>query len=93
MALRVTLLTQEQCAFCDQAKAILKRLAPEYGLMVETLDLAAPEGQALAEQSGMLFPPGILIEGQPFSYGRPSERALRQALDRYAVPGQQKPRT
>jgi len=33
-------------------------------------------------KGGLLFPPGILIDGEPFSYGRPSERKLRHELDR-----------
>jgi hypothetical protein len=47
-----------------------------------TLDMASPEGQRLAMQGGLLFPPGILIDGKPFSYGRLSERKLRRELDR-----------
>ena len=38
--------------------------------------------QRLATQGGLLFPPGILIDGEPFSYGRLSERKLRRELDR-----------
>ncbi len=78
----VTLLTQENCAFCEQAKEVLDRLSAEYPISVETLDLATPEGQALAERGGMMFPPGIFISGEPFSYGRPSEKKLRRELDR-----------
>lgn len=85
MTLRITLLTQEDCAFCDQAKAILQVLAGEYSLLIETLDLNTPQGQTLAEQGRVLFPPGIFVEGQPFSYGRPSERALRRELERRLV--------
>lgn len=79
--MNVTLLTQEHCAFCTEAKAILDRLAPEYGLVVTTLDLAAPEGQALAMRGGIMFPPGIFLDDEPFSYGRLSERKLRRALE------------
>jgi hypothetical protein len=32
--------------------------------------------------SGLLFPPGVLIDGQPFSYDRLSERKPRRKLDR-----------
>ena len=34
----------------------------------------------MARAAGIMFPPGILIDGEPFSYGRPSERKLRRAL-------------
>jgi Glutaredoxin and related proteins len=78
----VTLLTQQDCAFCEQAKKILGRFASEYALDVVTLDLATPEGQALALKGGILFPPGVFIDGEPFSYGRLSERKLHKDLER-----------
>jgi glutaredoxin len=80
--MHVLLLTQEQCAFCTQAKETLNRLAAEYGFTVSTLDVSTPAGEAVAVQSGMLFPPGIFLDGEVFSYGRLSERKLRQALER-----------
>jgi|GraSoiStandDraft_41_1057321.scaffolds.fasta_scaffold1506944_2 glutaredoxin len=85
-AMNVLLLTQEQCGFCAQAKEILNRLAPEYGLSVSTLDVSSPEGEALAVCSGILFPPGIFLDGEPFSYGRPSERRLRREIERRLKP-------
>jgi len=78
----VLLLTQQDCSFCDQAKQLLNRLAAEYRISVTTLDLGSPEGQALAERGGVLFPPGIFVDGQAFSYGRPSERKLRREIER-----------
>lgn len=78
----VLLLTQANCAFCDQAKELLDRLAAEYPLSVTTLDLGTWEGQALAERGGIMFPPGVFLDGEPFSYGRPSERRLRRELER-----------
>ncbi len=83
--MEVTLLTQENCAFCEQAKDILDRLSGEYALSVSTVDLGTPEGQALAERGGVMFPPGIFVGGEPFSYGRPSEKKLRRELDKRAV--------
>jgi glutaredoxin len=76
------LLVRENCAFCDHAKRILDRLGEEFQIEVSTLDLAAPEGEELATRGGLLFPPGIVIEGRPFSYGRPSEGRLRRELQR-----------
>jgi hypothetical protein len=29
-----------------------------------------------------VFPPGVFLNGEPFSYGRLSERKLRRELDR-----------
>ena len=78
----ILMLTQEHCGFCEQARDILERLSHEYWLSLATLDMGSSEGQRLAAQGGLLFPPGILINGEPFSYGRLSERKLRRELDR-----------
>lgn len=80
--MHILLLTQEQCGFCEQAKEILNRLSAEYSISLSTLELNSSEGQTLAERSGVLFPPGILIDGKPFSYGRLSERKLRREIER-----------
>ncbi len=78
----ILLLTQENCGFCEQAKNILERLSREYWITITTLPMDSPEGQELATKGGLLFPPGILLDGEPFSYGRLSERKLRRELDR-----------
>ncbi len=80
--LQITLLTQAQCGYCEDAQETLRRLASEYPLEVTALDIASPDGQTLAQRAGVLFPPGVLIEGSPFSYGRLSERKLRRELGR-----------
>jgi glutaredoxin len=84
--MHVLLLTKEQCAFCAQAKVILDRLSVEYGFEVSMLDLSSKEGEALALRSGVLFPPGLFLDGEPFSYGRLSERKLRKELERRRRP-------
>ncbi|MQA13486.1 MAG: thioredoxin family protein [Pseudonocardiaceae bacterium] len=78
----ITLLTQEQCRFCDLAKEILDRVGHDYPLQVREVDLATAEGQRLATAVGVLFPPGVLLDEGAFSYGRLSERKLRRVLDR-----------
>jgi thiol-disulfide isomerase/thioredoxin len=80
--MEVLLLTQAHCSLCDHAKQVLERLAAEYPLAVSVQELASPEGRALAERAGILFPPGVLLDGEPFSYGRLSERKLRRELNR-----------
>lgn len=82
--IRVTLLTSADCGFCDDAKAMLARLASEYPLAVEVVDLRSPLGEELAARGGMLFPPGVFLDGAAFSYGRLSERKLRRAIERRA---------
>ncbi|MBW3644587.1 MAG: glutaredoxin family protein [Actinobacteria bacterium] len=77
---KATLLTKADCALCDRAKGVLERLADEGALDVELVDLSSPEGEEIAVAAGMAFPPGLLLDGEPFSYGRLSERKLRREL-------------
>ena len=82
---QITLLTQTSCAMCELAKEILARLGNEYPLSVTEVDLRTDEGERLAAEAGVLFAPGVLVDAQPFSYGRLSERKLRRLLDRRAA--------
>lgn len=82
MTVEVTLLTQDACGFCDDAKQVLDRLAGEFPLAVTEVDLRSAEGERLAVEGGIMFPPGIFVDGEPFGYGRPSERKLRRELER-----------
>jgi glutaredoxin len=79
--IRVTLLTQDDCTFCNHAKDVLARVAADYPLEVEEIDLGSPAGQALAVGEGVFFAPGVLLDGALFSHGRLSEEKLRRALD------------
>ncbi|HEX2863846.1 MAG TPA: hypothetical protein VHN99_04710 [Deinococcales bacterium] len=81
----ITILTQESCAFCGQAQALLERLKDTFEFEVQTLEFNSPEGERLAMAGGLMFPPGILIDGRPFSYGRLSEGRLRRELAARAV--------
>ena len=76
----VTILTQASCTFCVQAKEILSRLALEYPLNFHQEDLNTEVGRALAIKHGVIFAPGILINGKLFSFGRLSEKKLRKHL-------------
>lgn len=78
--MQVTLLTQEDCRYCEDAKRLLARLVDEYPLSVREVKLSTDEGQRLALRGGVMFPPGLFLDGEPFSYGRASERKLRKAL-------------
>jgi hypothetical protein len=61
---------------------VLDRLSTDYPLSISTLSVDSPEGQALAERNGILFPPGILIDGEAFAYGRLPERKLLRELEK-----------
>jgi hypothetical protein len=52
---------------------------------VTAVALRTDEGKRLGAEAGVLFAPGVLVDGQPFSHGRLSERKLRRLMDRRAA--------
>ncbi len=78
----IVLLTQPACDLCDHAKEVLLRVAPDYDLTVRELSFDSSDGHALAQRHRLLFAPGVLVDGAPFSHGRLSERKLRRELAR-----------
>lgn len=81
---RITLLSQDNCGFCERAKQVLARVGVRYPLQIIEISLDSPEGQAIAASAGILFAPGVLVDDQPFSFGRLSERKLLRALEKRA---------
>jgi len=81
-AIRIVILTQQDCGSCEAAKAIVERLARKYPLSVSAILFDSSDGISLAEEGGVLFPPGIFINGKRFSYGGLSERRLRMEIER-----------
>lgn len=79
-AVRLTLLTQANCAYCDHAKDVLARVAADYPRSVTEVDLDTPQGRELATRHGVLFAPEVLLDDQPRGYGHLSEKRLRKAL-------------
>jgi glutaredoxin len=77
----ITLLTQTDCGLCEHAKQVLDRVGQDYPLQITEIDLASEHGQHLAARAGVVVAPGLLIDGQPFSFGRVSERKLRRTLN------------
>ena len=82
----VTLLTAPACHLCDQAQKILVRVIEDYELTVETVPITTEQGRRLVAEHRVAFPPGVLIDGRTFSFGRLSERRLRRELERRKVP-------
>lgn len=78
----VLLLTQPACQLCDHASDVLERLSAEYDLTVRCVSFDSAEGNTLATRHRLMFAPGVLVDDQPFSYGRLSERRLRRELAR-----------
>ena len=89
---RVTLLTAPHCKLCGHALAVLERVSQDTPLTIETLALDSAEGRAALGSEAFPFPPVILLNGQAYSYGRLSERRLRNDLaeraDRQPVSGE-----
>lgn len=83
---RVLILDAPGCRYCGDAKALLARLAAEFALEVETTGAHGEPGRSLALEHGVLFPPGIFIDGRLVQYGRPSEGRLRAHLGKLGVP-------
>ena len=81
-ALTLTLLTQEDCKWCEDGKAILAELSAEFSLSTVEVDLASNDGQRLAADHRLLFAPGLIADGQLIAHGRLSRRALRRDLGR-----------
>lgn len=82
---RVTLLTQHACTYCEHAKEVLARVGHDFDIDVEEISLESDEGRSLATRHAVMFAPGVLIDGRPFGYGRLSERKLRKELTRHSV--------
>lgn len=76
----ITLLTQDDCRLCDHAKEVLARVGQDHPLRIEEIDLGSQQGRALATRAGVMFAPGVLVDGASFGFGRLSERKLRKAL-------------
>jgi glutaredoxin len=81
-AVNVTLLTQPHCALCDHAKEVLARVGQQYRLHITEIGLGSEDGRRIAQSAGVVFAPGVLIDGQLFSFGRLSHRRLTRDLDR-----------
>lgn len=88
----VTLLTQADCSYCEQAKDVLARIQPDHPVEIVEISLGSDEGKRLAADHGILFAPGVLVDDEPFGFGRLSEKKFRRKLQE--IPdGAPRPRT
>lgn len=75
----LTLVTQEECHFCEHANGVLGKL----GVAVREISVDSDEAQALAEQGIPLAFLPVLTDGERvIAYGRFSEKRLRKELGR-----------
>jgi hypothetical protein len=78
----LTLLTQPDCGWCSDGKEVLAALAQEFPVRVDEVDLHSDRGRLLAADHGLLFAPGLIVDGRLIAHGRLSARALRRHLTR-----------
>ena len=76
---QVTLITRVGCHLCDDASALLRRLAGELGFGYDEIDVDADRDRR-NEYSDRV--PVILIDGREHGYWRVEEARFRAALDR-----------
>jgi glutaredoxin len=77
---RVTLYTRRNCPLCDEAARLLRRLAPEFGLEVEEMDI---EGDATLLERYRDSIPVIALEGEPLLSAPLRETHVRAVLARH----------
>jgi Glutaredoxin-like domain (DUF836) len=73
----VTLLSRPGCHLCDEARAVIGRVAADLGLSWDERDITASPSD-LARYSEMV--PVTLIDGVQHDFWRVSEQRLRAAL-------------
>jgi hypothetical protein len=74
---RITLLGKPGCHLCDDARAVVERVAQDLGVAWEERDITASPGD-LAEYGEMI--PVVLVDGVQHDYWRVNETRLRTAL-------------
>ena len=74
---RVTLLTRPGCHLCDEARAIIERVAADLGVRWNERDITASEAD-MKEYGEMI--PVTLIDGVQHDFWRVDEGRLRRAL-------------
>jgi glutaredoxin len=79
VAPRITLLSRPGCHLCDEARAVIERVAADLGVGFEErdIDLSADD---LAQYSEMV--PVTFVDGVQHDFWRVSEERLRAALRR-----------
>lgn len=76
---RLTLLGKPGCHLCDEARAVLSRVADELGVPWEERDVTADD--ALYEEYGDRIPV-VLLDGREHGYWNVDEPRLRRDLAR-----------
>jgi glutaredoxin len=79
--IKVQLVKSEGCVHCEQVKAILEKLKPEFpDLEVEEVLMTTEKGMELIQKYVIMSSPGVIINGQLAFTGGGSEEQVRKAL-------------
>ena len=81
---RITLITRPGCHLCDDARAVVSRVADDLGVTWE--ERSIDDDDRLREQYWEQIPV-TLVDGAPHDFWRVSEDRLRTALCRSDGPG------
>jgi glutaredoxin len=76
---RITLLSKPGCHLCDDARAVVERVASDLGVGWEEVDIAS-DPDLLAKWWEQI--PVVLVDGIQHDYWRVDEQRLRSALAR-----------
>ncbi|MGB9378247.1 MAG: glutaredoxin family protein [Mycobacteriales bacterium] len=76
-AARVSVLSTRGCHLCEQAAAVVARIATEMGVTWEYLDIT-DDPALMADYAEQV--PVIMVDGSPLDYWRVDEARLRSAL-------------
>ncbi|MDJ0341043.1 thioredoxin family protein [Streptomyces sp. H10-C2] len=82
----LTLLTQNDCGWCDRARRLLAEVVDDVPLQLTEIGLDTDTGRELAARHRLLFAPGLLHGDRLIAHGRLSARALRRELARIPQP-------
>ncbi len=78
----LTLLTQQDCAWCSDGRELLAELSAVFPLHIEEVDLNTDRGRQLAGENHVMFAPGLIADNRLIAHGRLSKRALVRDLAR-----------
>lgn len=80
--MKVQLLVSESCIPCGQAEKIWRQVADERALDFSVVDLATPEGKALAERLRLKTIPALVIDDVLIAIGVQSPDEARALVTR-----------
>ena len=78
--MKVELLVSEWCPTCPQAERVWRQVADERNIEFSVLDMAQPEGRALAHRLRLKTIPAVAVDGTLMAVGVPSLEEARRMV-------------